>query len=109
MKSVPKCTAIVCCNYRIYRLVRNVLERMGKRVPEDYSMVCFDYSSDKWEEERITCSIHQAYRLGAQAAKLLLQMINRGECNERDYSLMMRPEIYQGDSIGIISTKKEKK
>ena len=44
-----------------------------------------------------------------QAAKLLLQMINRGECNERDYSLMMRPEIYQGDSIGIISSKKEKK
>lgn len=70
-------------------------------------MVCFDYSSDKWEEERITCSIHQAYRLGAQAAKLLLQMINRGECNERDYSLMMRPEIYQGDSIGIISSKKK--
>ena len=63
----------------------------------------------KWEEERITCSIHQAYRLGAQAAKLLLQMINRGECNERDYSLMMRPEIYQGDSIGIISSKKRKK
>ena len=45
---------------------------------------------------------------GYQAAKLLLQMINRGECNERDYSLMMRPEIYQGDSIGIISSKKKK-
>lgn len=35
-------------------------------------------------------------------------MINRGECNERDYSLMMRPEIYQGDSIDIITSKKKK-
>lgn len=109
LKSVPKCTAIVCCNYRIYRLVRNVLEKTGKRVPEDYSIVCFDYSSDNWAEEKVTCSIHQAYRLGAQAAKLLLQMINRGECNERDYSLMMRPEIYEGDSIGVIPAKKDKR
>lgn len=99
LKSVPRCTAIVCCNYRIYRLVRIVLESQGKRVPEDYSIVCFDYSAGEMEKEGVTCSVHQAYRLGSRAAKLLLQMIRRGECNERDYSLMLRPEIYEGSSI----------
>lgn len=44
LKSIPKCTAIVCCNYIIYRLVIKTLQKMGKSVPEDYSLVCFDYS-----------------------------------------------------------------
>lgn len=105
LKGVPRCTAIVCCNYRIYRLVRNVLENQGKRIPEDYSMVCFDYSVDDKETEGITCSVHQAYRLGCQAARLMLKMIDRGEYNDRDYSLIVRPEIYVGTSIKNLNGK----
>lgn len=29
LRGLPKCTAIVCCNYMIYRLVRQALEKMG--------------------------------------------------------------------------------
>ena len=69
LKGLPKYTAIVCCNYMIYRLVRQVLEMQGKRVPEDCSLVCFDYSGKDWEEERITCSIHQGRKIGALVAQ----------------------------------------
>lgn len=103
LKSIPKCTAIVCCNYRIYRLVRQVLESQGKRVPEDYSLVCFDYSADRKEEEGITCSVYQGYRIGCQAAKLMMKMIGSGECNDRDYSLTLHPEIYTGTSVRRLS------
>ena len=48
LKSIPKCTAIVCCNYIIYRLVMKTLQKMGKTVPEDYSLVCFDYSEETY-------------------------------------------------------------
>ena len=99
LKGLPKCTAIVCCNYMIYRLVRQVLEEQNKRVPEDYSLVCFDYSGDRWEEEGITCSIHQGYKIGCQVASRLMKMIRRRDCEDRDYSLVMRPEIYIGSSI----------
>lgn len=99
LKTIPKCTAIVCCNYMIYRLVRQVLDSQGKRVPEDYSLVCFDYSADGKEKEGITCSVHQAYKIGCQVTKRLMQMIEDGSNNERDYSVIMRPEIYVGNSI----------
>ena len=44
IKGLPGCTAIVCCNYMIYRMVAGILEQMGKKIPDDYSIVCFDYS-----------------------------------------------------------------
>lgn len=99
LKTIPKCTAIVCCNYMIYRLVRQVLESQGKQVPRDYSLVCFDYSADDKETEGITCSVHQAYKIGRQAAKRLMQMIESGTCSEQSCSVIMRPEIYDGHSI----------
>lgn len=99
LKGLPKCTAIVCCNYVIYGLVCQVLQEQGKRVPEDYSLVCFDYSGDQWAEEGITCSIHQGYKIGCQVANRLMKMISHKDCEDRDYSLVMRPEIYVGTSI----------
>ena len=99
LKTIPKCTAIVCCNYMIYRLVRQALESQGKKVPEDYSLVCFDYSADGKEREGITCSVDQGYKMGRQAAKRLMQMIENGECSDRDYLVLLRPEIYVGTSI----------
>ena len=66
LKSVPRATAIVCCNYRIYRLVRQVLEAQGKRVPQDYLVVCFDYSAGGGKEEEgyrnLLC--YQGYKIG---------------------------------------------
>ena len=52
LRGLPKCTAIVCCNYMIYRVVQQALERMGKSVPEDYSLVCFDYSDENPDKDQ---------------------------------------------------------
>lgn len=99
LRGLPRCTAIVCCNYMIYRLVRQVLEAKGKRVPEDYSLVCFDYSGDQWEAEGITCSVHQGNRIGRQVAIQLMRMIRHRDYESKDYSLVLAPEIYIGTSI----------
>ena len=101
LKSLPKCTAVVCCNYMIYCLVRQVLEEEGKRIPEDYSLVCFDYSGEDWETEGVTCSIHQGYEIGRQVAKRLMKMIENRECEDTNYSYsyVMKPEIFVGRSI----------
>lgn len=99
LKNLPKCTAIVCCNYIIYRLVCQVLESEGKKVPEDYSLVCFDYSGEDWETEGITCSVHQGYQMGCHVATRLMKMIDRKDCADKGYSYVMRPEIYVGRSI----------
>lgn len=99
LKSLPKCTAVVCCNYIIYRLVRQVLDKMGKRVPEDYSLVCFDYSGPDWKSEGITCSVEQGYEMGRQLANRLMRMIENHDCEDKNYTYVMPPVIYEGTSI----------
>ena len=83
----------------IYRLVRQVLEDQGKRVPEDCSLVCFDYSSGDWESEGITCSIHQGEKVGQLVATRLMTMIQRHDCEDKNYTYVLKPKIHIGDSI----------
>ena len=99
LRGLPKCTAIVCCNYMIYRLVRQALEKMGKTFPEDYSLVCFDYSDENLEKEGITCSVTRSYEMGCELGKRLMRMIENKSCDEKNYSLIMKPVIYDGTSI----------
>ena len=99
LKGLPKYTAIVCCNYMIYRLVRQVLEEQGRRVPEDCSLVCFDYSGNDWEAEGITCSVHQGRKVGQLVATRLMTMIERRDCDDKNYTYVMKPKIYIGTSI----------
>lgn len=103
LRKLPECTAVICCNYIIYRLVRKALSQRGKRVPEDYSLVCFDYSEEGWEEESITCSLSQSYERGKKLGENLMKMILRKECSGARYSCVMEPKIYVGTSIRCIS------
>ena len=99
LKGLPKYTAVVCCNYMIYRLVRQVLESQGRRVPEDCSLVCFDYSGNDWEKEGITCSVHQGRQIGVLVASRLMTMIQRRDCEDNNYTCVIKPKIYIGNSI----------
>lgn len=99
LKSIPKCTAIVCCNYIIYRLVMKTLQKMGKTVPEDYSLVCFDYSEETYRQEDVTCSVEQGFEMGRQLALRLMEMISTGECDDRNYTYVMKP--IQTNAIGL--------
>ncbi len=99
LKGIPRCTAVVCCNAIIYRLVRRALDRMGRRVPEDCSLVCFDYSGDDWEEAGVTCSVYQGREMGRQVATRLLRMIDRQDCEDKGYSYVMKPKIHVGRTI----------
>lgn len=104
LKGLPECTAVVCCNYMIYQLVKKVLDKHGKKVPEDCSLVCFDYSSDNWEAEGITCSVHQGYRIGQEVASRLTRMIRNRDCDDLGYTCVLPPEIYVGRSVGPAKT-----
>ena len=102
LKRLPHCTAVVCCNYMIYQLVRQVLDKQGRRVPEDCSLVCFDYSSEDWEAEGVTCSIHQGHRIGREVASRLMRMIQNRDCADLGYTCVLPPEIYLGRSVGPV-------
>lgn len=99
LKGLPKCTAIVCCNYLIYKLVRQVLEKKNKSIPDDFSVVCFDYSSESWKEDDITCSLDQGYTIGQELAKRLMRMIYNQDCTGEKYTCVLKPVIFEGHSI----------
>ena len=72
---------------------------MGKTVPEDYSLVCFDYSEETYRQEDVTCSVEQGFEIGRQLALRLMEMISTGECDDRNYTYVMKPILYDGHSI----------
>ena len=103
IKSRTDCTAIVCCNYMLLKMVQKVLSNMGKEVPKDYSLVCFDYSNKDWKDSGITCSVYQGKVMGVEVSKRLLKMIENKDFMRRDYSCILEPFIHEGNSVGKVS------
>lgn len=99
LKGLPRCTAVVCCNYMILQSVLRYMDEVNKQVPEDYSLVCFDYSGSDWEKAGITCSIHPGYEMGLQVGRRLMRMIANREYEDHGYSYLMEPKIFSGRSI----------
>ncbi|HHT80460.1 MAG TPA: GntR family transcriptional regulator [Spirochaetales bacterium] len=99
LKSVPKCTAIVCCNYMILKSLLRLLDKYGKNVPKDYSVVSFDYSDNDWQESGITSSIHPGFEMGFEVGKRIFEMIRDNEYKIHDYSYVFKPTIFDGTSI----------
>lgn len=99
LKSLPKCTAIVCCNYLILEMLLEVLEGHNKRIPQDYSVVSFDYSADDWQQRNITTSIHPGYSMGVKLAQGVMAMMDNPHYNSQEVSYMFPPHIHLGTSI----------
>ncbi len=99
IKGLPKATAIVCCNYMILKMVLQMMDLNGKHIPDDYSIVCFDYSKKDWEQYGITSSIHPGFDMGLEVSNRILQMVQDANYKTHDYSYIFPPNIYDGDSI----------
>lgn len=99
LSSVPETTALVCCNYMILNAALAVLRSEGKHVPQDYSVVAFDYSDTDWVDSGITASIHPGYEMGLEVGKRIYQMVKDSEYKIHDYSYTFKPTIYDGWSI----------
>ena len=72
---------------------------MGKHVPEDYSPVCFAYSGGDPDREGITCSVARSYEMGCELGKCLMRMIENKDCDDKNYSHVMKPVIHEGTSV----------
>ncbi len=97
--NLPKVTAVVCCNYMILKMIQEVFRERSIRVPEDYSIVCFDYSSTDWQKSRITASVHPGFDMGVKVGQTILQMVEDPDFRKRDYSYTFQPRIHEGCSI----------
>lgn len=80
LKTLEDSTAVVCYNDLIAVQLLDVLRRLGKRVPEDMTVVSFDNSHySSLGIVRIVSLNHPKEELGQRAAQKLLSMIQGGK------------------------------
>ncbi|MFO7295624.1 MAG: GntR family transcriptional regulator [Clostridia bacterium] len=95
------CSGIVCYNDQMAIKILDVLRGMGLSVPEDVSLVSFDDSQLAVASEvKLTTVAHPQERLGQQAAKALIDMI---EGRQKRCSIKMRPELIVRGSVKKVS------
>ena len=99
LKTIPACTAVVCCNIMFYEGLTRTLAEKNKNIPNDFSVVCFDYSKSNWETEGITCSVTPGEKIGKLCAKTLMKMIADQNYKEKKYTYILPPYIYYGNTV----------
>lgn len=71
----PKITAVIATDFWVAKLVRFSLERMGKQVPRDVSIICYDELNMPFSDFTFTHIRQEEYQIGTQAGALLLNLI----------------------------------
>ncbi|MFB9275986.1 GntR family transcriptional regulator [Cohnella cellulosilytica] len=91
----PDLTAFVAVEYNLALILREVLLSMGRRIPEDCSIVCFDSPHSPFNKHLFTHVSQDEFAMGRSAADLL-QM--QWDMKEIPFNNTVPFEIVQGDS-----------
>ena len=65
-------TAFVACEYLMAMRISEWLKKMGKRVPDNYEIVCFDYPEDSFSPPEFTHIRQDEWSIGQRALDLLV-------------------------------------
>lgn len=72
----PEITAFVACEYDIAVAIAHVLKNLGKQIPDDYSIVCFDHPDHLYNDFVFTHIKQEEMKMGRKAVDLLIGQIN---------------------------------
>jgi GntR family transcriptional regulator, arabinose operon transcriptional repressor len=97
LQSVPEVTAFVVVEYNLALALTQTLLSLGKNVPEDYSVVCFDSPEIPLEIPRFTHVRQDQSAMGAKAVEVLRDLI---EGKESSLQHVMEFELVEGRSAG---------
>lgn len=102
-KAHTNITSCIVAEYNIALLAREALDRLGKTIPEDISIICFDHNSYAFDTRlfRFTHVEQQQAQLGKTAVKLTLDQIVNGPSNEQ---IFLPTHLVIGQSTQEIST-----
>lgn len=100
MEFLNDCTSLVCYNEQISIKVIDIIRDKGLAIPERLSLVSFDDSDLAVASEvKMTTVAHPKEKLGIEAAKLMLKMINEGS---GIHKFKMTPELVIRNSTGPV-------
>ncbi|WEG14680.1 GntR family transcriptional regulator [Pullulanibacillus sp. KACC 23026] len=73
----PQVSAFIACEYEIALVLSHVLKKLGKRVPEDYSIACFDHPKIPNTDVVITHIKQNETKMGIKAVNNILDQLNQ--------------------------------
>lgn len=90
-------TAIIAHTYKVGMLVLDAIRQLGRRVPEDYSVVCFDAPHRVDEAEFFSHMRQNENLMGARAVDRLLELMEGGVVPSVTY---INAKYIEGQSCG---------
>ncbi|MBS4195616.1 GntR family transcriptional regulator [Lederbergia citri] len=99
--SYPEITAFVACRHAFAKILLYVVQSIGKEVPQDYSIICFDSPHPIIGKPLITHISQRENEMGTKAVNRLMSQIN-GEYNIE--TELLNFELIEGLSTASIKT-----
>lgn len=95
LKKCPQTTAVLSTEVYCAQLLYRAVDELGLHIPEDLSLICFDYVNQPFGT-RITHIAQDQRQIGATAIRLLLDII-RG--NQTAENVFVPHKIVDGDTV----------
>ena len=93
----PEITAFFATEYKIVTYLYEALERLGKKVPDDYSVVCFDSPLNNCYSVETEHIQQREDELGITAAQMILDIIEHPGSIEKKF---IEADVIPGTSVG---------
>jgi DNA-binding LacI/PurR family transcriptional regulator/DNA-binding transcriptional regulator YhcF (GntR family) len=102
LKSKSAITAVFATEYNLALLAKTAAERIGLRIPEDLSIVCFDSPATQWGGGYTFTHMRQdEERMGRLAVERILQIREGVSVPNRT---LLKAELVIGESTGPVKT-----
>ena len=99
LRENPDITALFASERYIASLAQQAAASLGKRIPEDYSLICFDHERTYDERPAITHMLQDQERIGATAVEKLAEMI---EGRKPDVKTIFETTLVEGRSTAKV-------
>lgn len=98
----PEVTAFVACEYNIALILRDTLDDMGLRIPEDKSIICFDHRPAGFDHtlSHFTHMKQEQEELGRLAVETTIQQIREGASTEK---ISLPLTLVEGETVAHLN------
>ncbi len=99
LRENPETTAFFAVEYNIALIIYKAIYEMGKKIPDDYTVVCFDSPPNYIGQYTFTHICQDEILIGQKSVELLLNQIHGGAIEK----CFLSGQLVQGDSTRALS------
>lgn len=101
MSENPEVTSFVVCDYKLAILIYDFLKEENKAVPDDYSIVCFDFPESCLSDFKFTHIKQDEKMMANESIDLLLKQINGNDLSKQ---VLIKHRIIEGSTCKAINS-----